>query len=54
VDGGRPVVFYDQLGCGNSVHPGSPDPWGVAPFLEELSAVRREIGLQRVHLLGHS
>ncbi len=53
-DGGRPVVFYDQLGCGNSARPADPEPWGVAPFLEELSAVRRELGLQRVHLLGHS
>jgi proline-specific peptidase len=47
-------VFYDQLGCDNSAHPGGPDPWDVAPFLEELSAVRRKIGLQRVHLFGHS
>jgi proline-specific peptidase len=53
-DGGRPVVFYDQLGCGNSTRPVDPEPWGVEPFLEELAAVRRELGLQRVHLLGHS
>ncbi len=53
-DGGLPVVFYDQLGCGNSARAGDPEPWGVAPFLEELSAVRRELGLQPVHLLGHS
>ena len=52
-DSGRPVVFYDQLGCGNSARTGDPERWGVAPFLEELSAVRREIGLQH-HLLGHS
>ena len=53
-DGGRPVVLYDQLGCGNSARPADPELWGVAPFLEELSAVRRELGLQRIHLLGHS
>ena len=53
-DGGRPVVLYDQLGCGNSTRPADPELWGVAPFLEELSAVRRELGLQRIHLLGHS
>jgi proline-specific peptidase len=51
---GRPVVFYDQLGCGNSTRPDDPEPWGVDLFLEELSAVRRELGLRRVHLLGHS
>ena len=48
------MVFYDQLGCGNSARPGGPEPWGVAPFLEGLSAVRRELGLDAVHLLGHS
>ena len=53
-DGGRQVVFYDQLGCGNSTRAGNPDPWGVDPFLEELAALRRELGLARVHLLGHS
>ena len=40
-DGGRQVVFYDQLGCGNSTRAGNPDQWGVDPFLEELAAVRR-------------
>ena len=53
-ESGRQVVFYDQLGCGNSTRPDDPDPWGVAPFLEELATVRRELGLRRVHLLGHS
>jgi proline-specific peptidase len=51
---GRPVVFYDQLGCGNSVRPREPDPWDVDLFLRELSVVRRELGLDAVHLLGHS
>ena len=53
-DGGRPVVFYDQLGCGNSTRPIDPEPWSVDLFLRELAAVRRELGLHRVHLLGHS
>jgi pimeloyl-ACP methyl ester carboxylesterase len=26
-DGGRPVVFYDQLGCGRSDHPDDPSLW---------------------------
>jgi proline-specific peptidase len=53
-DGGRPVVFYDQLGCGNSTRAGDPEPWSVDLFLRELAAVRRELGLHHVHLLGHS
>ena len=50
---GRQVVFYDQLGCGNSTRPEAPS-WGVDLFLHELATVRRELGLDRVHLLGHS
>ena len=53
-DGGRPVVFYDQLGCGNSTRPGDPGTWSVDLFLRELAEVRRELGLDRIHLLGHS
>ena len=51
---GRPVVFYDQLGCGNSERRADPDAWNVGIFLEELAAVRHELGLDAVHLLGHS
>lgn len=51
---GRPVVFYDQLGCGNSTRTAAPNPWSVGLFLEELAVVRRELGLDAVHLLGHS
>ena len=50
---GRAVVFYDQLGCGNSTRPEAP-AWGVDLFLRELATVRRDLGLDRVHLLGHS
>ncbi|WP_166172878.1 proline iminopeptidase-family hydrolase [Rubrobacter tropicus] len=52
--GGRPVVFYDQLGCGNSTRSGGPGPWSVGAFLGELAVVRSELGLDEVHLLGHS
>ena len=52
--GGRPVVFYDQLGSGNSDKPDDPTLWNIDLFLEEVGAVRRELGLERIHLLGHS
>ncbi len=52
--GGRRVIFYDQLGCGNSDHPHNPSLWTVPLFVEELGAVRRSLGLDRVHLLGQS
>jgi proline-specific peptidase len=51
---GRPVVFYDQLGGGNSDRPDDSMLWNIDLFVEEVGAVRRELGLQRVHLLGHS
>jgi L-proline amide hydrolase len=53
-EGGRPIVFYDQLGCGNSDQPHNPSLWSVDLFQGELAAVRRELGLERIHLLGHS
>jgi proline-specific peptidase len=51
---GRPVIFYDQLGCGNSDQPDNPDLWEVETFLDELAVVRRELGLEQIHLLGQS
>jgi proline-specific peptidase len=51
---GRPVVFYDQLGCGHSDRPDDPSLWTIGLFLDELAAVRAALGLGRVHLLGFS
>src|SRR5215472_2942023 len=52
--GGRRVVLYDQLGCGNSDRPHDPALWSVDLFLDELATVRRALELDDVHLLGHS
>src|SRR5687768_11660299 len=51
---GRPVVFYDQLGCGRSDHPADETLWVMGTFVDELATIRRSLGLDRVHLLGHS
>jgi pimeloyl-ACP methyl ester carboxylesterase len=53
-DGGRSVIRYDQIGCGRSDRPRDPSLWRVESFVDELAAVRRELGLDRVHLLGWS
>ena len=53
-DTGRAVVFYDQLGCGGSDHPDDPTLWVMNTFVDEVSAVREGVGLERVDLLGHS
>jgi proline-specific peptidase len=53
-DDGRAVVFYDQIGCGKSDHPEESTLWTMPTFVEEVAAVRDALGLERVHLLGHS
>ena len=50
----RPVVFYDQLGCGRSDHPQDAGLWTVERSVAELKAVRDALGLTRLHLLGQS
>ena len=51
---GRQVIFYDQLGCGLSDHIHNPDVWTVDLFVEEVDAVRKALGLDRLHILGQS
>ena len=51
---GRPVVFYDQLGCGNSGRPEDTSLWVVERFVEELHLLIRALGLDKFHILGHS
>lgn len=50
----RPVVFYDQLGCGNSDRPEDPNLWHTERFVEELAKVRQSLNLEQAHILGHS
>lgn len=50
----REVVFYDQLGCGRSDHPGHTDWWTVDYFVSELDEVRAGLGLGHCHVLGQS
>ena len=50
---GRAVVLYDQLGCGRSDRPPGIE-WRFQVFLDELAALRAQLGLERVHLLGTS
>ena len=50
----RPVVFYDQLGCGKSDIPDDESLWVIDRFADEVEAVRSGLGLDRMHLLGHS
>ena len=49
----RPVVLYDQLGCGRSDRPDDVE-WNLDVFRDEVVAVRNALGLDRIHLLGTS
>jgi pimeloyl-ACP methyl ester carboxylesterase len=51
---GRPVVIYDQIGCGRSDRPRDRSLWCPETFVQEVAGVRRSLGLKRVHLLGWS
>jgi proline-specific peptidase len=53
-ESGRPVIFYDQLGCGRSDRPDDPSLWNIGLFVDELEVVRRDLNLDQIHLLGHS
>jgi proline-specific peptidase len=50
----RPVVLWDQLGCGRSEAPGDPGLYRLERLVEEIATVRAVLGLERVHLLGQS
>jgi proline-specific peptidase len=51
---GRSVVFYDQLGCGQSDRPADPGLWTIDYFLHEIDQVRDQLDLEHIHLLGLS
>lgn len=51
---GFDVVSWDQLGCGASDRPDDPALWVVERFVEEVEAVRAQLGWDRFILLGNS
>ena len=50
----RPVIFYDQLGCGRSDAPENDSLYTIPRSVEEVDAVRRALGLDRIVLFGSS
>lgn len=50
----RLVVRYDQLGAGYSDVVHDTALFNIPHFVEELELLRRHLGLERVHLYGHS
>ena len=50
----RPVVRYDQLGGGRSDRIADTTRFTIPHFVAELDSLRAHLGLERVHLYGHS
>ncbi|WP_462413548.1 proline iminopeptidase-family hydrolase [Neobacillus sp. Marseille-QA0830] len=50
----RPVILYDQLGCGRSDRPTDSSLWRLERFVEEVGQLREALSLEEVHILGHS
>jgi proline iminopeptidase len=50
----RAVLRYDQLGTGRSGRPRDAALWQRDRFVEALHSLRRQLGLERMHLMGHS
>lgn len=51
---GRTVIRFDQMGCGRSARPRDPSLWTIASCVEQIEGLRTALGLERIHLLGHS
>ena len=50
----RPVLFYDQYGCGRSDRAADPAEYDIELFVDELATVREELAPDEVHLYAHS
>lgn len=50
----RATIVYDQLDSGLSDHPNDPANWRLERFVEELEAIRKTLGIERWHVVGHS
>lgn len=50
----RPIIMYDQIGCGESATPGHTELYNAEAWMDELEAIRDHLGLGKIHLLGQS
>ncbi len=53
---GIEIIYYDQLGCGNSDNPNDVVLWDLARYVEEVEQVRKALNLDasNFYMLGHS
>ena len=50
----RPVVRYDQLGAGHSDQATDTSRFTIAHYVAELDSLRSALGIEKMHVLGHS
>jgi proline iminopeptidase len=50
----RKIIFYDQLGCGNSKKTTDKLLWTVDHFVRELQLLIKSLTFKKYHILGHS
>ena len=53
---GIEIIYYDQLGCGNSDNPNDVALWDLGRYVEEVEQVRKALDLDssNFYMLGHS
>lgn len=53
---GIEIIYYDQLGCGNSDNPNDIALWDLGRYVEEVEQVRKALHLDTTnfYILGHS
>lgn len=53
---GIEIIYYDQLGCGNSDNPDDTAMWSLPRYVEEVEQIRQALHLssENFYLLGHS
>ncbi len=54
IEDDRPLIMYDQIGCGNSYIEGHPEMFNADVWMEELMSLREHLSLDEVHILGQS
>lgn len=50
----RAVIRYDQIGCGRSEAASDDSAWTIDAHVDHLARLLGELGVDRVHLYGHS
>jgi len=50
----RSIVFYDQLGCGQSDEPKDVTLYGIDKSVDDLKVLLKKLGIKRFHLYGQS